>query len=79
MQDAYAKALCQNCPHGKVAFYTSSCVTKGQIISKRFFGVVDFLQKTNDNRSHSGKTNSFVRFLEEIDHSKKTFSKLTDL
>ena len=25
--------------------------TKGQLISKWFFGVVDFLQKTNENKS----------------------------
>ena len=34
--------------------------SKGQLISKWFFGVVDFLQKTNENMSHSSK-NKFVR------------------
>ena len=33
---------------------------KGQLISKRFFEVVDFLQKTNENNSHSSK-NEFIR------------------
>ena len=50
---------------------------KGQLISKRFFEVVDFLQKTNENKSTWGiivvKSNSFVRFLEEIDDPKNHF------
>ena len=33
---------------------------KGQLISKWFFEVVDFLQKTNENTSHSSK-NEFIR------------------
>ena len=57
-------------------------VTKGQLISKWFFGVVDFLQKMNKNKSTWGiivvKSNSFVHFLEEIDDPKKPFrSQLT--
>ena len=51
--------------------------TKGQLISKWFFGVDDFLQKTNENKSTWGiivvESNSFVRFLEEIEDTKKTF------
>ena len=50
---------------------------KGQLISKWFFGVVDFLQKMNGNKSTWGiivvKSNSFVRFLEEIDDPKNHF------
>ena len=34
--------------------------TKGQIISKCLFGVFNFFQKTNKNKSHSSK-NEFVR------------------
>ena len=41
---------------------------KGQLIWKWFFEVVDFLQKTNENNSHT-----FVRFLEEIDDPKNHF------
>ena len=52
-------------------------VCKGQIISKWFFGVFDFLQKTNENKSIWGiivvKLNSFVRFLEEIEDIKTPF------
>ena len=33
---------------------------KGQLISKRFFEVIDFLQKMNENSSHSSK-NEFIR------------------
>ena len=53
---------------------------KGQLISKWFFGVGDFLQKTNKNKSTWGiiVVKSFVRFLEEIDNP-KTILKLTDL
>ena len=40
MQDAYAKGLCQNCPHGKVAFFISSCVT---IYNKDGFNGKDYL------------------------------------
>ena len=50
---------------------------KGQIISKWCIGVFDFLQKTNENKSISGiivvKSNSFVRFLEEIEDIKTPF------
>ena len=50
---------------------------KGQLISKWFFWVVDFLQKTNENKSTWGiivvKSNSFVHFLEEIDDPPKPF------
>ena len=50
---------------------------KGQLISKWFFGVVDFLQKTNKNKSIWGiievKSNLFVRFLKEIDDPKNPF------
>ena len=37
-----------------------SWISKGQLISKRFFEVVDSLQKTNENKSHTCK-NEFVR------------------
>jgi hypothetical protein len=41
-------------------------LSKGQIILKWFFGVFDFLQKTNENKSTWGiieiKSNSFVHF-----------------
>ena len=50
---------------------------KGQIISKWFFDVFDFLQKTNENKSIRGiivvKSNSFVRFLEEVEDIKTPF------
>ena len=50
---------------------------KGQIISKWFFGDFDFQQKTNENKSIWGiivvKSNSFVRFLEEIEDIKNPF------
>ena len=50
---------------------------KGQLISKWFFGAIDFLQKTNENKSTFDiivvKSNSFVRFLVEIDDPKKPF------
>ena len=47
------------------------------------FGVIDFLQKTNERiRLYYYDTSGrlvFVRFLEEIDDYQKTISKLTDL
>ena len=50
---------------------------KGQLISKWYFGFVDFLQKTNENKSTWGiivvKSNLFVPFLEEIDDPKNRF------
>ena len=50
---------------------------KGQIISKWFFDVFDFLQKTNENKLTWGiivvKSNSFVCFLEEIEDAKNHF------
>ena len=51
--------------------------TKGQIISKWFFGVFYLLPKTNENKSIWGiivvKSNSFVHFLEEIEDIKTPF------
>ena len=38
----------------------AKALDKGQLISKWFFGVVDFLQKTNENKSHSSKV-EFIR------------------
>ena len=50
---------------------------KGQLISKWFFGVIDFLQKMNERiRLYYYDTSGrlvFVRFLEEIDDPKKPF------
>ena len=39
--------------------FTMDQLFKGQLISKWFFGVVDFLQKTNKNKSHTMK-NEFI-------------------
>ena len=39
---------------------------KGQVISKGFFGVFNFFQKTNENTSHSSKNEFILRFLEEF-------------
>ena len=36
--------------------------TKGQLISKSLFGVFNFLQKTNENKSHSRKIEFFRSF-----------------
>ena len=45
-------------------------IVKGQLISKCLFGVFNFFQKTNENKSTGDiivvKSNSFVRFLEEF-------------
>ena len=50
---------------------------KGHLISKWFFGVIDFLQKTNEQiRLYYYDTSGrlvFVRFLEEIDDPKEPF------
>ena len=55
----------------------TAMASKGQLISKWFFGVVDFLQKTNENKSTWGiivvKSNLFVRFSEETSVWKKYF------
>ena len=50
---------------------------KGQLISKWFFGVIDFLQKTNESIQlyycDAPSWLIFVCFLEEIDDLKKPF------
>ena len=50
---------------------------KGQLISKCYFGIFNFFQKTNKNKSTWGfivvKLNSFVHFLEETLNLKKLF------
>ena len=57
--------------------------TKGQLISKCLFSVFYSPKKTNKNPLTWGiivvKLNSFVRFLEKIEDTKKDISKLTDL
>ena len=56
---------------------------KGQLIFKWFFWVIDFLQKIYKRiRLYHYDTSGrpvFVRFLEEIEDTKKPFQKLTDL
>ena len=47
--------------------------TKGQIISKGLFGVLEVSQKTNERIHRSKKTNSLVRFLGEFEDSKSSF------
>ena len=55
----------------------NSLADKGKLISKWSYGVIDFLQKTNEQiRLYYYDTSGrlvFVRFLEEIDDPKKTF------
>ena len=57
--------------------YLPISFSKGQLISKWFFGVIDFFQKTNERiRLYYYDTTGglvFVRFLEEIEDTKKTF------
>ena len=61
----------------------SALASKGQLISKWFFGVFDFFQKTNENKSTWGiivvKSNSFVRFLEEMSAWKNHFDFVTGI
>ena len=50
---------------------------KGQLILKHIFDVFSFFKKTNENKLTWGiivlKSNSFVRFLEEIEDTKNPF------
>ena len=46
---------------------------KGQLISKCLFGVFDFLQKTNKNKSHSSKIEFICSFFGENVGLKKSF------
>ena len=78
----FAKTFANSIRGWRQKIYKKFEITKGQIISKYLFGVFSFFQKTNENKWTWGiivvKSNSFVRFLEEIDDS-KTISKSTDL
>ena len=62
-----------------ISFFNNSSQmsAKGQLILKWFFGVIDFLQKTNERiRLYYYDTSGrlvFVRFLEESDDPKKPF------
>ena len=53
--------------------------TKGNLISKALFGILEFFQKTNEqirfyyNQAKVKKENSFVRFLEEFEDTKSAF------
>ena len=57
--------------------FTLTTVYKGQLISKWFFGVVYFLQKTNKNKSTRGiivvKSNFLVHFLGDLRITKSPF------
>ena len=68
--------LCMGCIEIWNTLYRDLPV-KGQLISKWFFGVIDFLQKTNERiRLYYYDTSGrlvFVRFLEEIDDPKNHF------
>ena len=53
--------------------------SKGQLISKCLFGVFNFLQKTNENKSHSSKIEFVRSFFGGNFGLKKIFSILSDL
>ena len=60
------------------ASYVLSCnsgyfLSKGQLISKRLFGVFNFLQKTNKNKFHSSKIEFVCSFFEGNVGLKKSF------
>ena len=58
----------------KAFFFTKYlCVSKGQIISKRFFQDEDSSKKRTKTRRTIVKTNSFVRFLGESSAWKLAF------
>ena len=40
-----------------------AATAKGQLISKWFFGVADFLQETNENKSHKARPCPFILIL----------------
>ena len=52
----------------KVYLFIYFVTTKGQIISKCLFGVLNFFQKTNENSSHTSK-NKFIHLFFGIIHS----------
>ena len=54
-------------------FYLFFPICKGQIISKWFFGVFDFLQKTNKNKYHSSKVQFVCSFIGRNVSLKKSF------
>ena len=52
--------LCSKCQIDGEDFFNFCGLLKGQLISKRNFGVIDFLQKTNENTSHTS-INELIR------------------
>ena len=49
-------------------------LSKGQIISKGLFGILEFSQKRNERIRHSSSKNKFVRsFLGEFEETKSPF------
>ena len=54
-------------------FLINSEDTKGQIISKGLFGVLEFLQKRTNKFIKVVKTNSFVHFLGEFEDKVEMF------
>ena len=66
----------------KLVPYFMCLDSNGQLILKCLFGVFDFFQKTNENKSTRGikvvESNLFVRFLEELGILKSPIE-ITDL
>ena len=71
----YKRAAWSDSMHNDVKCF----LTKGQIISKGLFGVVEFSQNTNERIRHSSK-NKFVRLFVSWENSRilKVLSKLSD-
>ena len=84
MEQAWSKKLCRqrvaNCAthYGWCWQISSEKVRKikGQLISKHFLGVVDFLQKTNKNKWHTSENEFIHLFFGRIVSLKKTLRPL---
>ena len=54
-------------------------LVKGQIISKGLFDILEFFQKTNKQIPYGSKNEFVCSNLEELEDTKNSFSKLSDL
>ena len=64
--------LFKNC-EGEIPLYLCLCHTKGQLISKCLFGVLNSSKKQTKTSRQVVKLNLFVRFLEELKTPKRHF------
>ena len=75
----YCNVFCFRIAGPNISCLSDYAIAKGQLISKRFFGVINFLQKTNELIQLYYNETCFSSFFGGNRRPLKNISKLTDL